>query len=180
MPALVDMMKVNMSIRTIHLDLDLSERQLLRGSVVPYLETNRFRPRVRAIQKSRLLSYRAKVLGQALLAVRTDANRLWMLLSGNPEVAFPSSAATIAAAASLPPPATDATTAAANLAAAALTATRTGSLPAAAAAVTDAATNAATPSTALASDAFPSAPTSATTAATVATPSAGQKRNARP
>jgi hypothetical protein len=27
--------------------------------------------------------YRVKVLGRALLAVRTDPNRFWMLLSGN-------------------------------------------------------------------------------------------------
>jgi hypothetical protein len=36
--------------------------------------------------------YRAQVLGQALLAARTDANSLSMLLSWNAEVAFPSTA----------------------------------------------------------------------------------------
>jgi hypothetical protein len=40
------------------------------------------------------------VLGRALLAARTDANSIWMLLSANPEVAFPSTAA------NLPTPAT--------------------------------------------------------------------------
>jgi hypothetical protein len=45
------------------------------------------------------------VLGRALLAVRTDPNRFWMLLSENSEVAFPSTTATTTAAASLPTPA---------------------------------------------------------------------------
>jgi hypothetical protein len=58
--------------------------------LIPYLETNRFRPHLLAIQKTRPIPYRAKVLGQALLAVRTDPNRVWMLLSGNPEVVLPS------------------------------------------------------------------------------------------
>jgi hypothetical protein len=81
-----------------------SRHELYRESVVPYLETNRFRPRVLAIQKTRPITYRAKVLGRALVAVRTDPNRFWMLLSGNTEVAFPSTTATIAAAANLPTP----------------------------------------------------------------------------
>ena len=52
-------------------------------------ETIRLRLRVRAIQNARPMVYRAKVLGRALLAAGTDANRFWMLLSGNPEVASP-------------------------------------------------------------------------------------------
>jgi hypothetical protein len=87
--ALVDMLKVNMSIVQIHVADYYSEHELFRGSVLPYLETNRLRTRVRAIQKTRAITYRAKVLGEALLAVRTDANSFWMLLSGNAEVAFP-------------------------------------------------------------------------------------------
>jgi hypothetical protein len=105
--ALLGMMEVNASIRRIDLDSGYSEHEIYRRSVIPYLETNWFRPRVRAIQKTRPITYRAKVLGRALLAVRSDANRFWMLLSGNAELAFPSTAATIAtiaAAASLPAP----------------------------------------------------------------------------
>jgi hypothetical protein len=49
------------------------------------------------------MTYRVKVLGRALLSVRTDANKFWMLLSGNAEVAVPSTTA------SLPTPATVAT-----------------------------------------------------------------------
>jgi hypothetical protein len=103
---LVDMLEVNMSIHTMHLDASYSQHELFRESVIPYLETNRFRPRVRAIQKTRPTPDRAELLGQALLATRTDANSYWMLLSGNVEVAFPSTTATIAAAATLPTPAT--------------------------------------------------------------------------
>jgi hypothetical protein len=86
--ALVDMLKVNKSIHTIPLVECYCEHELFRGSVIPYLEMNRLRPRLRAIQKSCPLSYRARVLGRALIAARTDANGLWMLLSGNVEVVF--------------------------------------------------------------------------------------------
>jgi hypothetical protein len=106
--ALVDMMKVNTSIYTIDLDIRYSRHELFRESVIPYLETNLFRPRLLAIQKTRPM-YRAKVLRQALLAVRTDPNRLWMLLSGNAEVAFPSTTTTTTPAANLPTPATAST-----------------------------------------------------------------------
>jgi hypothetical protein len=86
--ALVDMLKVNMSIRTIHVHEHYSQHPFFRRSVVPYLETNKLRPRVLAIQQTRPIAYRAKVLGRALLAVRTDPNRFWMLLSENAEVVF--------------------------------------------------------------------------------------------
>jgi hypothetical protein len=98
--ALVDMLKVNTSIHTICLlDTDhphryYNEHELFRRSITPYLEMNRLRPRLLAIQKTHPIAYRAKVLGRALLSVRTDANRFWMLLSGNPEVAFSSMTAT--------------------------------------------------------------------------------------
>jgi hypothetical protein len=104
--ALVDMMKVNMSIHTINLDDHYYEHKLFKESVIPYLETNRLRPRLLDIQRTRPIAYRAKVLGRALLAVRTDSNRFWMLLSGNAEVAFPSTTVTTTTAASLPTPAT--------------------------------------------------------------------------
>jgi uncharacterized protein YggE len=64
--------------------------------------TNRLRPRVRAIQKTRPIAYRAKVLGQALLTARANANSLWMFLSGNAEVSFPPTISITAAAVSLP------------------------------------------------------------------------------
>jgi hypothetical protein len=82
--ALTDMMKVNTSIHTLQLYL---RHVLFRGSVIPYLDTNRLRPRVRAIQKALPSAYRAKVLGRALLSARTDPNRFWILLSGNADTA---------------------------------------------------------------------------------------------
>jgi hypothetical protein len=86
--ALVDMVKVNMSIHTIHLHDQFNQHENFRGSVIPYLEMNRLRPRLLAIQQAHPIPYRAKVLGRALLAVRTDPNRFWMLLSENAEVVF--------------------------------------------------------------------------------------------
>jgi hypothetical protein len=179
--ALLDMLKVNLSIHTIRLNYYYSEQELFRRSVIPYLETNRLRPRLLAIQRTRPIAYRAKVLGRALLAARANANSFWMLLSGNAEVGFPSRRTmTIAAAANLPAAAAAAAaTSTASIAADAasvmstLTTTATGSLPIAAVATTTA-TRAATPSAA--SDAV--APTFAA-AANVATAFAGQKRKAR-
>jgi hypothetical protein len=46
------------------------------------------------------------VLGRALLEVRTDPNRFWMLLSGNAEVAFSSTTVTTTLAVNLPATAT--------------------------------------------------------------------------
>jgi hypothetical protein len=88
--AILDMLRVSTSIHTIHVPYRYSQHDLFRGSVVPYLETNGHRLRVREIQKTRPIAYRTKVLGRALLAVRTDPNLFWMLLSGNAEVSFPS------------------------------------------------------------------------------------------
>jgi hypothetical protein len=124
--ALLDMMKVNMIIHTISLRKCYSDHELFRGSVIPYLKTNRLRPRLLAIQKARPIPYRAKLLGAALLSARTDANSFWMLLSGNPEVAFLSRTTAIPAAAKLPTPATATTTE--NASAVTVTATTTGSL----------------------------------------------------
>jgi hypothetical protein len=179
MQALVDMVKVNTSIQMLNLDSHYSEHEIYRMSIIPYLETNRFRPRLLAIQKTRPIAYRAKVLGRALLAARTDANMFWMLLSGNAEVAFSSRTTTIAAASNLPTPAT---TAASETHAFSITATD--NLPVAAATVctntvisSQSITSATIPPSP--SDALPSAPTIAA-AANVATPSAGQRRKACP
>jgi hypothetical protein len=182
--ALLNMVKANMSIHTIQLNYQYSQHELYRESVIPYLNTNRFRPRLLAIQRTRSIAYRAKVLGRALLAVRTDPNHFWMLLSGNAEIAFPSSTTTIESAANLlDTPTTAAATSTANAAAvaasviSALTTTATDSLPTAAVAKIDIATIAVTLSTASASDACAA---SVAAAANVATLSAGQKRKARP
>jgi hypothetical protein len=161
MQALVDMIKVNTSIHRINLRDYYIQHDIYRESVIPYLETNRFRPRLLAIQKARPIPYRTKVLGRALLAARTDANGFWMLLSGNAEVAFPSKAA-----ANLPTPATTASTAT-RIVASTITASVISSLT----------TNAIPYS---ASDVFASVPTAAAAAPNIATPSAGQKRKTYP
>jgi hypothetical protein len=67
--AFVNMLKVNMSIHTIRLNDCYYEHEIFGESVIPYLETNRLRPRVSAIQKTLPIIYRTKVLGRALLAV---------------------------------------------------------------------------------------------------------------
>jgi hypothetical protein len=46
MQALVDMLKVNTSMHTLDLDSQYTDHELFRGSVIPYLVTNRLRPRV--------------------------------------------------------------------------------------------------------------------------------------
>jgi hypothetical protein len=170
---LLDMMKNNTSMHTIRLDFCYRQHEIFRKRVIPYLETNRLRPRLLAIQKTRPITYRAKVLGQALVSA-TDPNSIWMLLSGNAEVAFPSRTTAV----NLPSPATAtaiSTTDAAAFASPVSTAATTGLPPTAA----NAATSAATFSTA--SDAFPFAPTVvAATAVNVASPSPGQKRKALP
>jgi hypothetical protein len=164
--ALLDMMKVNMSIHTIRLHYHNSQHELFRGSVIPYLDANRIRPRVRAIQKTRPIAYRAKVLKQALLAARTDANRFWLILSGNAEVAFPSTTT----------PAANVPTLVTAAAAAADASSTENDADVAAFVMPISVTNAA--------DRLPIATAAATTATNIvpniATPSARQKRKARP
>jgi hypothetical protein len=90
------MLRGNTSIHTIHIYSRLySEHELYRGSLIPYLETNQFRPRLLAIQKAHPIVYRVKVLGRALLAVRTDPNRFWMLFRGIPMPATAASTASV-------------------------------------------------------------------------------------
>jgi hypothetical protein len=62
--ALLNMVKVNTSLHTLRLDSCYREDAIFRESVIPYLQTNRFRLHVRAIQKTRPIPYRAKVLGR--------------------------------------------------------------------------------------------------------------------
>jgi hypothetical protein len=126
----------------VHLDIRYRDRsnhyELWRGTITPYLEANRARPRVYAIQKARPIAYRTKILGRAHLAALTDVNRFWMLLSGNVEIAFPlTMTATTTPAATLPTLATAAATSNAAViavtAAVTVIATRTASTTAASA-----------------------------------------------
>jgi hypothetical protein len=178
--ALEDVMKVNISIHTIYVDSLYSEHEFFRVSGITYLETNRFRPRLLAVQKARPIAYRVKILGRALLASRIDANRLWMLLSGNAEVAFPPTTATATPAANLPTPAAADATSSESVVAistsvvSTLTNTTTGLFLTATGAITTSAANLSAISPSSAFD-----PT-VTAAATVAAPSAGQKRKECP
>jgi hypothetical protein len=51
--ALLDLMESNLSIHTMRLHDQYSKHELFRESVIPYLETSLFRPRLLAIQKTR-------------------------------------------------------------------------------------------------------------------------------
>jgi hypothetical protein len=185
MRPLVDMMKVNTSIHTIHPDHHFIGNDVYRESIHPYLETNRLRPRVCAIQKTLPIAYRAKVLGRALLAARTNTNSFWMLLSGNAEVAFPATPATVAvslhtaaaaaaaavasaaaaAASAAAATASAATASAAVASAAAVSASAAAAASAAVASVAAAAASAAVASAAAAADACSASAASASTAA---------------
>jgi hypothetical protein len=124
--SLLDMMKVNMSIHTIRLLDRHSDHVLFRESVIPFLESNRLRPRLLSIQRTRPITYRTGLLGRALLTARTDVNRFWMLLSGNAEVSFPAATATTTPV--VPSLATSATAAATRAASATGTSTSAGAV----------------------------------------------------
>jgi hypothetical protein len=90
--AIADMMKNNTVLHTITQD-DANERdqQIYDETVQPYLETNRYRPRVHAIKKADI-SLRRPLFGLALQtrSVRNSSNLLWMFLSGNADVVLQS------------------------------------------------------------------------------------------
>jgi hypothetical protein len=60
----IQALKMSVSMHTIYLNLRYSRHELLLQSVIPYLETNRLRPRLLALQKARPITYRAQVLGR--------------------------------------------------------------------------------------------------------------------
>jgi hypothetical protein len=85
--AVAEMMKVNTLLQTIRLDENDRDEQVYTESILPYLGTNRYSPRVLAIKKADI-PLRRPLLGLALQteSVRNDSNLLWMFLSGNPDV----------------------------------------------------------------------------------------------
>jgi hypothetical protein len=122
---LLDMMKENMSIHTITIVASISSSEGWSFGILRRIVS------ARAFVLSKRLAQLCTVLrllGQALFAARTDPNRFWMLLSGNPEVAFPSTTATTPPPGNLPTPATAASTAAAVSATVAVTVTVTATL----------------------------------------------------
>jgi hypothetical protein len=91
--ALVNMLKVNVSIHTItwYPRLDTHNSELFQGSVVPYLETNGGCASRHPANSP--ISYRARVLGRALLLEPTPIYS--GCFSQNAEIAFPSTTANI-------------------------------------------------------------------------------------
>jgi hypothetical protein len=87
------MVQLNTVLHTIQLSEGQYDQQFYDEMMHPYLETNRYRPRVHAITKADI-SLRRPLLGLALLteSVRNTSNLLWMFLSGNPDVVLQSNA----------------------------------------------------------------------------------------
>jgi hypothetical protein len=81
------MVQRNTSLHTIKLSADEEDQQIYAEMIHPYLETNRYRPRVLAITKA-AIPLRRPLLGLALQtrSVRSNSNFLWMFLSANPDV----------------------------------------------------------------------------------------------
>jgi hypothetical protein len=84
---LADMMKRNTSLHTIRLCADERDQQIYAEMILPYLETNRYRPRVLAITKA-AIPLRRPLLGLALQtrSVRNTSNFVWMFLSANLDI----------------------------------------------------------------------------------------------
>jgi hypothetical protein len=80
---LADMMQRNTSVHTVTLSGKESDQKIYMADILPLLETNRYRPRVLAVKKTKDKPFREKVLGRALDSVKTDPNLLWMFLSEN-------------------------------------------------------------------------------------------------
>jgi hypothetical protein len=84
---LAEMMEENTILLTIDLNRDDRDEQIYEESILPYLETNLYRPRVLGIKKADI-ALRRPLLGRALQteSVRNKSNLLWILLSGNQDV----------------------------------------------------------------------------------------------
>jgi hypothetical protein len=80
---LADMVQQNTVLHTIQLDSSERDDQIYTEEIRPYLVTNLYRPRVRAIKKTKDRPFREKLLGRALYSVRSNPNLVWMLLSEN-------------------------------------------------------------------------------------------------
>jgi hypothetical protein len=78
-----EMMQTNTLLQTIHNLPREKDQQIYSETILPRLETNRFRPRVLAVKKTVDRPFREKVLGRALHCVRSNPNLVWMFLSQN-------------------------------------------------------------------------------------------------
>jgi hypothetical protein len=84
---LAEMVQHNTLLHTICLWEGQRDQQIYTEDILPYLETNRYRPRVHASRKADI-SLRRALLGRALQtkSVRNDSNLLWIFISGNADV----------------------------------------------------------------------------------------------
>jgi hypothetical protein len=84
---LAEMVQYNTSLHTIEVTPYDRDQKIYTEMIHPYLETNRYRPRVLAITKA-AIPLRRPLLGLALQtrAVRNESNLLWIFLSANPDV----------------------------------------------------------------------------------------------
>jgi hypothetical protein len=80
---LSEMMKENTVLHTITLWEGERDEKIYMEEISPYLETNRYRPRVVAVKKTTERLFREKVLGRALDCVKSNPNLVWMFLSEN-------------------------------------------------------------------------------------------------
>jgi hypothetical protein len=80
---LSEMVKQNTVLQTIHLSADERDEKIYTEKIHPYLETNRYIPRVLAVKKTFERPLREKVLGRVLYCVRSNPNLVWMFLSEN-------------------------------------------------------------------------------------------------
>jgi hypothetical protein len=84
-------MQLNTVLHTIELYGRHYDQHIYAERIQPYLETNRYRPRVVGIKKADI-ALRRPLLGLALQteSVRSNFNLLWMFLSGNTDVVLQS------------------------------------------------------------------------------------------
>jgi hypothetical protein len=78
-----EMMQTNTILQTINISMYESDDEIYSQTILPRLETNRFRPRVLAVKKIVDGPFREKILGRALHCVRSNPNLVWMFLSQN-------------------------------------------------------------------------------------------------
>jgi hypothetical protein len=88
MNAMVDMLRDNVTLRTIVLSPEECNEQILRKQIRPRLVMNKHRRRFHAIKELRG-ELRRKVLGRTIGLFRNNTNILWWLLSSNADAAFP-------------------------------------------------------------------------------------------
>jgi hypothetical protein len=87
MQAIVSMLQSpNRVIRRISLSEDEQDGHTYQESILPHLQVNIYRPRVKRIKQTRDRSRKEGLLGRALYTLRNRSDLVWMLLSENAEI----------------------------------------------------------------------------------------------